>query len=716
MCSQIFNLRVLLHNLTQLPFAMKSFFVLLFTLQASISVAQNNFHWEWCHGPNNVGPQVMGINRNDNIVLAQDNRLCISADHGSSWIPVTLSTLYTGFEQLAFTADAHILVLRMLQSQYPFNSDSSLLERVSANGEIIERLAIERLTFITTNNVGVTNAIKDTISLLESSDEGNSWDTISTPTGIQLLSCVKTTTGTYIIMTPNGLFRRAADSAIWNLVLPDSGNDYFNLQVDASGRIFASKSGGNIIFSEDDGVTWNLAPARSSLFPVASNKKGEAVFSSQSGSVLRVTTGLVLDTILRPIGGSIYLDSTGSWWLSGALTDSNNETISGLFLSDDSLRTWNAVSFPLTTLNSVFAHSQFLVSDSYYQLNFSTDQGQTWFARNAPIECPCNFQEDSTHRLILMSGDENGEKSYYSTDTGQTWNKFLWADGVGIGGISMAQAPNGDFYVARTVTVVKSTDQGVTWDTILPVDKIVPHLDNNLYVSVVATPHRIIVGTDSGYVWSEDGGNTWNDTVTTDELTSGLYFTSRGNTVLTQEFGLDRSTNEGATWTPLQVLGYDPTEAIFPSGAILMMTDSVYYIPAGGTNLISMNEGLSGFDLSGMSATVTSDGIPYLALPNVGVFRGSAPLNELKVQSQTIPSPAEVVFPDPASSYICVERTITAGLNVSDVLGRTFSIPIISVENGTTRFDVSHLPNGYYFAQVNSATGVVACSFGVTHQ
>jgi hypothetical protein len=696
---------------------MKSFFILLFTAQATISIAQNNFHWEWCHGPNNGGPSVMGINRNNNIVLAQNNRICISSDHGSTWITATLPPFYSGVEQLAFTADAHILMLRMIQSQYPFNSDSSLLERVSATGETIEHLDINRLTFIATNTAGIANAIKDSISLLESSDQGSSWDTIPTPTGLQLLCCTKTAIGTYIILTPSGLFRRAADSTVWNHVSPDSGNDYFNLQVDAFGRIFASKSGGNNVFSEDDGVTWNLAPAWSSIFPVASNQNGEAIFSSQSGSVLRVTTGLVLDTILREVGGSIYLDSTGSWWLSGAVPNSGNGTISGLFVSNDSLKTWNLVSFPLTTLNSVFAHSQFLVSDSYYELNFSTDQGQTWFTRNAPIECPCNFVEDSTHRLILMSGDENGEESYYSSDTGQTWNKFLWAYGVGIGGISIAQDPNGNFYVARSVSVVKSTDNGVTWDTILPVNKIIPQMNPNIYVSVVATPHRIIVGTDSGYVWSEDGGNTWNDTVTTDEVTNGMYFSSRGNIVLARDIGLTISTNEGMTWSSLPGQYYDPSVAIFPSGALLLLADdSVNYISPGSNSLVSINDGLSGYDLSGMSATVTSDGTPYLALPNVGVFRGSAPLNELKVQSQTAPSPTAVVFPDPASSYIYVPGAITAGMNISDVLGRTFYIPVTSIENGITRFDVSNLPNGFYFAQINAASGIVACSFGVTHQ
>src|SRR5665213_216995 len=234
---------------------MKKFFfsVLVLVSWCSISYAQN-FHWEWCHGPNIGGPYLMGFNRNgDLVVSAQDNWLDLSSDHGGSWKPVALPRFYYTAAQIVFTASSHILVLRVTPPGYGTTEDSALLVRVSPDGTDVEAISRRYLTFISANTRGVTNAIEDSSLLLESLDEGTTWDTIATPAGLTLAGCVKTDSGTYIIATQNGLYRNAALSPLWQQVLVDTNDPNLQLQADAYGRIFIT----NDQYSTDDGVTWN---------------------------------------------------------------------------------------------------------------------------------------------------------------------------------------------------------------------------------------------------------------------------------------------------------------------------------------------------------------------------------------------------------------------------------------------------------------------------
>ncbi|HEY3876910.1 MAG TPA: hypothetical protein VGM92_15705, partial [Candidatus Kapabacteria bacterium] len=283
--------------------------------------AQGTFHWEWCRNPNSNAPDAMGINRNGDLVIAVDNRLGISQDQGQTWITVTLSRFTWNSIRLAFLPSGNILVLRNFNSQLEagLGADSAELDWVTPYGKGI--IPVSKLNFqnLSVNAGGAIIAVQDSNWLLESNSEGLLWDTVPTPKSWNITAGLKTASGSYLILTQFGLFRRAAGSTDWMQSIADTAAPYGDLQQDGGGTIYAFGSSSQIDASTDDGATWSTVPLHwEGNLPAASDGKGTTAFISTNQSLELMRRDMV-DTEINAVSGRIYRDSSNNWWLAGSM-------------------------------------------------------------------------------------------------------------------------------------------------------------------------------------------------------------------------------------------------------------------------------------------------------------------------------------------------------------------------------------------------------------
>lgn len=227
--------------------------------------------------------------------------------------------------------------------------------------------------------------------------------------------------------------------------------------------------------------------------------------------------------------------------------------------------------------------------------------------------------------------------------------------------VSVAVDPaTSDVYLAQQQDVLRSTDGGQTWTSIVAT----AGLSNVL--SLTVTSDRVLVGVSlRGVYWTTDGGASWDsDQLTRDGHTGfgssvvgvgvtpqGTYyannfrstnggaswiemsvfgrafaFLSDGTSLAGTFQGVHRSTNQGASWTPINAgiedqriswLVVDDADAIFAA----TQDDGVFRSTNGGASWLAINDGLPSLAIRGLA--LDADGDLVVGTLEDGVYTSS---------------------------------------------------------------------------------------------
>lgn len=444
------------------------------------------------------------------------------------------------------------------------------------------------------------------------------------------------------------VFRSVDGGQTWRFVRVGSLAFQVAVHPRSSGAVFAATSTG-IFRTSDGGATWSRMtqglPKSYSASLIAFDPSSvrrmyafiEADFDAQVGMLARSTDGGTTWQVLRngPQQGQRIFSLAVDPRARGTLYASTGQAV---YKSTDGGTTWRRTGLAagVSTLK-VHPRLGFVYAGTSTGLFRSTDGGATWTRFFQGLEgkpiAALAFSPSSAQTVYAAVGDlfERGGV-FKSGDGGRTWA----FSGRGISSLSVQQVAVDPTDPARLWVIAndvpfRSTDRGRTWERVRPgpvpgdvqaVQLVVDPLDGSTVSLLLA---------DGTLRRTRDGGQTWE---TAGHLTPpygsfvgyGIQLVidpQQPATLYAAGLGISKSTDGGATWTPLP--GVSPDLVVFDL-AISPSSPSTLYATTGGQPGYQVMRSLDGGatwtqvkqDLPDSLASLAVD--PHLSTTVYGVY------------------------------------------------------------------------------------------------
>jgi photosystem II stability/assembly factor-like uncharacterized protein len=369
-------------------------------------------------------------------------------------------------------------------------------------------------------------------------------------------------------------------------------------------------------------------------FGIAVDSQGSAYVTGRTdGSTFPTTSGAFRS--ISPLGGAFVtkLDPTGSTLIYSTYLNGNESNTNGFGIAVDSagnahvVGTTSGTDFPV--VNGLKTNSNFFKT---------TDAAVNWNNQNSGIVGAVNalaVAPSAPNTIYAVAA--NG--FYRSTDGGATWTK---TPGTGLTSHNFANAMAVDpsnasvVYLGHFFGFFKSVDGGNNWSAV----NTAPLSSTSVFSIVFdpSTPSTIYLGASSGVFKSTDSGSTW---ITqnnfgipgTPNVRALAINPTAPLTIYAGTFGngLFKSTNGGGVWTAMNngMGGGSPTNVsavvIDPANPSTIYTGHGSTPGAGGINK-STNGGASWTPLTnvpnaGVNAIAATSSAVYAAINNAGVIK-----------------------------------------------------------------------------------------------
>ena len=248
---------------------------------------------------------------------------------------------------------------------------------------------------------------------------------------------------------------------------------------------------------------------------------------------------------------TLALDSQGTLYAGAEGEDRSAGAGAGIFRSTDDGTSWQPASVGLTeyTITALAAAGTTLYAGAF-NLQRSTDRGASWQLTGAPL-ISGEFQNLAVQGQLVVAGDGGGNPLYVSTDAGHTFNAL---DSPGQGLTRLEVLAGGTVILwAGATGVYRSTDRGASFH---PVAGIAtgPSLTARLRCDGASTCYVVAFTTpDSSaqavLLKSTDAGATW--TPLSQFAVDVLALSDTGRLYVAVPPMVERSDDGGSTFTPI---------------------------------------------------------------------------------------------------------------------------------------------------------------------
>ena len=221
-----------------------------------------------------------------------------------------------------------------------------------------------------------------------------------------------------------------------------------------------------------------------------------------------------------------------------------------LFYSDDSGQSWQSYgevndSFYINISRILILDNNDILISAWGQnggVYKSTDSSLTWEKKNSGFQiADVSYIYKKNDSLYAAAYDG----IYLSVDAAENWVKLNSVPDTIVDARSIVIAPNNNFFTIDQNTVLKSIDNGVTWDTLT--------LRGYSYINptylIITQDKYLFVGTDfRGIFNTTDWGLTWTQNLTPNNVRN-IAFNSVGNIIIGNEYsGVQLSVDNGESW------------------------------------------------------------------------------------------------------------------------------------------------------------------------
>jgi photosystem II stability/assembly factor-like uncharacterized protein len=506
--------------------------------------------------------------------------------------------------------------------------------------------------------------------------------------------------------TEQGIFENLHGAGVWTKV-PGITHPIAVHAMCYDGSVLYAGTNEGIYSSLDRGASWSLSPGilQSERFASVRTANGSTVLTGDSlnyyastdrgahwNFLINIPTGLAQIAwagTMQSTGTNQFLLSTGS-----AVYALNPKDFS---LAEQDTGILNADAYSLQFVNGK------LYAITQNGIDRTSDEGKTW-EHFTTLSQPAVVSALAHLGTTIVVG---GNGLYRTLDDGNTWTDVR-------GGIQDLQtvtalaASDGRMFAGANQlggALYFSKDSGATWR----------HADSIIYgivYSIYAYDSLVVVFTSASRFRSLDTGNTW---TVSDPLNYVGNFVPElagdGGLLLTSAAGLERSTDGGDIWSPVNAPISDPSivACVFISGQDACAGTSQGV-------LFSYTAGQTWKSIAGNLAVTT----PSVALDNNYIFAGTygssvwrMPISSVLVNEQPIWHAEFDNYPNPFSTATTLRFNLATSEHVSlqlfDALGRSVGTIVdaeFSSGDHTVYVDGRHLAPGVYFASLATSEGV----------
>jgi photosystem II stability/assembly factor-like uncharacterized protein len=625
--------------------------------------------------------------------------------------------------------------------------------------------------------------VTDRGGIFRSSDTGASWSQINSrllDTNVQLLVGIGSTL--FASTDSIGVLRSTNNGATWTTLTGLPRKYPATVFLAVGSNLYAGTSGGGLFRSSNNGDTWTAVNAsltdtnitcllvNGSYLFAGTASHGVSRSSDGGDSWIDVSQGLNKSVsnlaargsdLFALAGGLYHSTNNGRNWV----WDTNNKDLDLIFGWRNN---WPYKSSPPS--DHIHAVADFGVvvlagtSDGVFR---STDSGATWKPSNRGMYL-FGLQLYQNVTLIADIGSgilaRTAHALYFTSDEGTNWQRYSALDSAldsALGGNTINTSIRvGTVVFAGTDIdgVLRSTDNGITWTTLLGLTNAYPitalatvgsdvfagtmgggifrSSDNgdhwiavnhgltttNIY-SLLGNGTRLFAGTDHGLYRTMDNGQSWIDPDTTGILSTygnypflALVFSGKDIFAATHRT-LYRSSDNGTSWSGFKYF-YDVydlrvTSFTVGGGNLFAVSDTVDFgIFRTTTNGDSWIPADTGIKPSYDAYCVTVIGNYLYAGSSYGVWR--RPLSDFPVGPPAIVSSSitrqndVVLFPNPTNGLLTVRGSSSniTHLTITNLLGQSL---IEQSAPGAVSYtlDLSKLPAGTYFARFSIGGEIV---------
>lgn len=376
------------------------------------------------------------------------------------------------------------------------------------------------------NGQGVGLALNDSQPVAaRSTDFGATWSTVALP--FVAPRAAYADANTVVILGGDSRHARSTDGgATWSAAafsLPGGQQSWRPFMRNALQGI-AIGDYGAIARTVDGGETWSLIAGgniNNTVYTLEANPSRTALLAQINGGLKRSTDGRTWNDNATGVLASTFRQ-TISWGSDTVAAAATN--FEGVLISADSGDTWTEIRPPTATGNYpavAMANAQTLIVTSFSVVNGviqsfvdrSTDAGQTWTRVNLPgldgssvLLTAARFVSPTLGFVAGSGGTPGTARLWRTDDAGATWLQFTLPDAGTSNRRDNIQAiqpgPNGTIFMATDSAVLRSADTGFNWSRVLDSTDFGSMTDVRFSGST-----GIAVGV--GGIWRTDNGATW---------------------------------------------------------------------------------------------------------------------------------------------------------------------------------------------------------------